>query len=109
MHFPAKNHNNFQSISFLCEKGNDYMKIWMQVTHGLSMMLGWTWSNMADSDELEEKLYVAASHPTNPEVKEKNKCSEMYPDPSYPEPSCKIFEWQPREDTMSLDFEHDEL
>ena len=81
-----------------------------QVTHGLSMVLGWTWSNMADSDEMEEKLFVAAAHPSNPEVKkDKKKCADMYPDASYPEPSCKIFAWQPREDTMSLDFEHDEL
>jgi len=81
-----------------------------KVTHGLSMVLGWTWSNMADSDEMEEKLFVAAAHPSNPEVKEdKKKCADMYPDASYPEPSCKIFAWQPREDTMSLDFEHDEL
>lgn len=80
-----------------------------KVTHGLSMVLGWTWANLSEEEDFDVKLFDAASHPSNDDVKEKKQCSERYPDPTYPEPSCKIFEWQPKGDTMSLDFEHDEL
>jgi len=80
-----------------------------KVTHGLSMVLGWTWGSLSEEEDFDNKLFDAAGHPSNEDVKDKKLCSERYPDPSYPEPSCKIFEWQPRGDTMSLDFEHDEL
>jgi len=80
-----------------------------KVTHGLSMVLGWTWASLSDEEDFDVKLFAAAGHPSNKSVKEKKLCSERYPDPTYPEPSCRIFEWQPKGDTMSLDFEHDEL
>ena len=66
-------------------------------------MLGWTWGNLSEDEETQFKMFDAA------ELVEGKPCSERYPEPSYPEPSCRIFDWQPKEDTMSLDFDHTEL
>ena len=93
-------------IFFLTTYHTLYLKLILfhaQVTNGLSLMLGWTWGNLSEDEETQFKMFDAA------ELVEGKPCSERYPEPSYPEPSCRIFDWQPKEDTMSLDFEHTEL
>jgi len=59
-----------------------------KVTNGLSLMLGWTWGNLSEDEETQFKMFDAA------ELVEGKPCSERYPEPSYPEPSCRIFDWR---------------